>query len=108
MEKPRIRGKQKTFAIRRRAEGETDVRKGWMICSAATLLATVAPADAQFGAPFGAPFGGGAMLTSPEAAGSAIGAGVGQQQQQCSQVPNGRSGYRTVCTPYSSGTDQRR
>jgi hypothetical protein len=79
-----------------------------MICAVATLLATVAPANAQFGVPYGAPFGGGAMLTSPEAAGSAIGAGVGQQQQQCSQVPSGRSGNRTVCTPYNGAPDQRR
>ena len=84
------------------------MRKGWMICGAGALLAAAAPANAQYGAPFGAPFGGGGMLTAPEAAGSAIGAGVGQQQQQCTQIPNGRSGPRTVCTPYSGEPDQRR
>jgi hypothetical protein len=72
------------------------VRKGWIPCAAAALLATVAPAGAQYGAPFGTPFGGGALLTSPEAAGSAYGAGAAQQQQ-CMQTANGRDGPRGLC-----------
>ncbi len=79
-----------------------------MICGAATLLATIAPANAQFGAPYGAPYGGTGILAAPEAAGSAIGAGVGQQQQSCTQFLNGRQGPQTVCTPYSRPNDQRR
>jgi hypothetical protein len=67
-----------------------------MIGAAAALLALGAPAEAQFYAPFGSP----GMLTAPEAASGAIGAGVAQstiQQRQCSQLAVGRGGVQTIC-----------
>jgi hypothetical protein len=72
------------------------VRKGWIPCAVAALLATVAPAAAQYGAPFGTPFGGSGLLTAPEAAGSGYGAGAAQQQQ-CLQAATGRDGPRGLC-----------
>jgi hypothetical protein len=72
------------------------VRKGWIPSAVAALLATVAPAAAQYGAPYGMPFGGSGLLTSPEAAGSGYGAGAAQQQQ-CLQSANGRDGPRGLC-----------
>ena len=75
-----------------------------MIGAAAALLAFGAPAEAQFYAPFGGP----GMLTAPEAASGAIGAGAARsadQQQQCSQSVAGRGGIQTIC-PGVSPTPQ--
>ena len=72
------------------------MRKASMICAAAALLAAVAPAKAQFFAPFGGP----GMLSAPEAASGAIGAGAAHsadQQQQCTQSVVGRGGVQTIC-----------
>ncbi len=74
-----------------------------MICAATALLALGVPAQAQFYAPFGGP----GMLTAPEAASGAIGAGAARsadQQQQCSQSVVGRGGVQTICpgTPANS------
>ena len=68
------------------------MRKGWIPFAVAALLATVAPAAAQYGAPFGMPFGGSGLLTSPEAASGALWAGAAHsaaQQQQCLQTATG-------------------
>ena len=72
-----------------------------MICAAAALLAIVSPAEAQFFATFGGP----GMLTAPEAASGAIGAGAAHsaaQQQQCVQTVVGRGGVQTMCPPNSA------
>jgi hypothetical protein len=83
---------------------ETVVRKA--MCVGAMLLATLTPARAQYGAPFG----GAGMLTSPEAASGAFGAGAAHStvQQQCYQRPQGRGGAQTVCDPNSEPSDHRR
>jgi hypothetical protein len=86
---------------------EAVVRKGSMICGAAALLATVFPAQAQFYAPFGGP----GMLTSPEAASGAIGAGAARsatQQEQCPQTATGRDGPRGLCVGGYPAPDPRR
>ena len=83
------------------------MRKGSMMCVAAALLALGAPAKAQFYAPFGGP----GMLTAPEAASGAIGAGAARsadQQQQCTQSPVGRGGVQTICPGASENTQPRR
>lgn len=76
---------------------EARVRLGSMICLGLSLAA--APAQAQFAAPFG----GGGVLTAPEAASGAFGAGAAhslqQQQQQCTSMATGRDGPRGVCAP---------
>jgi hypothetical protein len=72
-----------------------------MVCAAAAMLAAAAPAKAQMFAPFGGP----GMLTAPEAASGAIGAGAAHsaaQQQQCIQSVVGRGGVQTVCPSYSA------
>jgi len=72
-----------------------------MICAAAALLAVAAPAKAQMFMPFGGP----GMLTTPEAASGAIGAGAAHsaaQQQQCIQSLAGRGGIQTICPPNSA------
>ena len=73
------------------------MRLGSMIAVGAALLGA-SPASAQFVGPFGSP----GVLTVPETAAGAIGAGAAhslQQQQNCQQVYAGRDGVRTVCTP---------
>ena len=78
-----------------------------MICAAAALLALGAPAKAQFYAPFGGP----GILTAPEAASGAIGAGAARsadQQQQCSQSLAGRGGVQTICPDAPSNTQPHR
>ena len=77
------------------------MRKRSMICAGAALLAIVSPANAQYFTPFGGP----GMLTTPEAASGAIGAGAAHsvaQQQRCQQMVVGRDGPRTLCLPGSS------
>lgn len=77
------------------------MRKGSMIYAAAALLAFAAPAKAQIFMPFGGP----GMLTAPEAASGAIGAGAAHsaaQQQQCIQSVVGRGGVQTLCAPNSA------
>jgi hypothetical protein len=67
-----------------------------------------APAKAQFAAPFG---GGPGVLTAPEAASGAIGAGAAQSartQQQCTQMATGRDGPRGLCLPNAAPPEPRR
>ncbi|MDE3175550.1 MAG: hypothetical protein KGM15_05495 [Pseudomonadota bacterium] len=72
------------------------MRTGWWLGVIVTLTLICAPARAQFMAPFGGP----GVLSAPEAASGAIGAGAANSaaaQQQCTQTFNGREGPRTTC-----------
>jgi hypothetical protein len=63
---------------------------------AAALLAQAAPAFAQYGAPFGTP----GMLTVPEMANGALGAGAAStsaSQPYCGNTAIGRDGPRAQC-----------
>jgi hypothetical protein len=64
--------------------------------SAAALLAIVAPAQAQMFLP-----GGPGVLSLPESASGAVGAGAGHsaEPQECVQTMNGRAGPHTQCAP---------
>jgi hypothetical protein len=76
------------------------------MCGVAALLSTVAPVKAQF---YG-PFGGAGMLTAPEAASGAIGAGAANgaaQSQRCTQMATGRDGPRGLCLDASPPPDPR-
>jgi hypothetical protein len=87
--------------------GHRIVRKGLMIGAAAAFLALGVPAQAQFYAPFGSP----GMLTAPEAASGAIGAGVAEstdQQRRCSQQALGRGGVQTICPGAPATPEPRR
>ena len=77
------------------------MRTGWWLGVIVGLAFISAPARAQFLAPFGGP----GMLSAPEAASGAIGAGAANSaatQQQCTQTFNGREGPRTVCANQSA------
>jgi hypothetical protein len=70
--------------------------RAWVV---AALLAQATPAFAQFAAPFGSP----GMLTVPEMANGAMGAGAASTSSQsyCGNAAVGRDGPRSQCPEYA-------
>jgi hypothetical protein len=72
------------------------LRTIWGLAAAVGMAIAATSAHGQFGVPFGGP----ALLTSPEAASGAIGAGAAQgvaRQQDCLNVGVGRDRPRGPC-----------